>query len=28
MAAEQQIITDYQTLETALKQENLFLPNY
>jgi len=28
MAAEQKIITDYQTLETALKQENFFLPNY
>jgi hypothetical protein len=28
MAAEQKVITDYQTLELALKQENFFLPNY
>jgi predicted nucleic acid-binding protein len=28
IAAEKKIIADYQTLETALKKENLFLPNY
>jgi len=28
IAAETKIIADYQTLETALKKENLFLPNY
>ena len=28
MAAERNLITDYETLEMALKQENFFLPNY
>ena len=28
MAAEQKMIMDYQTLETALKQKKFFLPNY
>ena len=28
MAAEKKMITDYQTLEAALKEENFFLPNY
>lgn len=28
MAAEKEIITDYQTLEVALKKESFFLPNY
>ncbi len=28
LAAKKQIVTDYETLETALKTNNFFLPNY